>query len=52
MISTRSLERLPAITDLRRIMKGLAALDAMLSADWESRYYSFNSKWDVAGRAD
>lgn len=52
MISTRALGRLPAIADLRRIMKGLAALDAILSADWESRYYSFNAKWDVEGHGE
>lgn len=34
---------------LERTCKGLAALDAILSADWESRYYSFNAQWNEAG---
>lgn len=37
---------LPDIPDLIRISKALAMLDAILCADWEYRYYSFNSKWD------
>ena len=37
---------LPAPADLERICKGLAALDAMMSEDWESRYYSFNKAWN------
>lgn len=45
MISTRDLSLLPGPADLRRIMQALAALDAVLSRDWESRYYSFNSRW-------
>jgi len=30
---------------LERVMRGLATLDAILSDDWEFRYYSFNTKW-------
>lgn len=37
---------LPPPADLERICKGLAALDAMMSDDWESRYYSFNKAWN------
>lgn len=40
---------LPAPPDLERICKGIAALDAMLCADWELRHYSFNASWDEAG---
>jgi len=36
---------LPAPTELERICRGLAALDAMLCADWEGRLYSFNQAW-------
>lgn len=36
---------LPAPSELERITKGLATLDALLSEDWESRYYSFNAAW-------
>jgi len=45
MISTRSLGGLPDIDGLRRLTRALAMLDAILCADWESRYYSFNSQW-------
>jgi len=48
MPSTRTLSSLPGITELRRITQSLATLDAILSEDWESRYYSFNARWDVA----
>jgi hypothetical protein len=48
MPSTRTLSTLPGIADLRRITQSLATLDAILSEDWESRYYSFNARWDVA----
>jgi len=37
---------LPAPATLERTCKGLAALDAMMSEDWESRYYSFNHAWN------
>ena len=45
MISTRDLTQLPDITRLRKLLQSIAMLDAILSPDWESRYYSFNSKW-------
>ncbi len=35
----------PDIAGLRRLTRSLAMLDAILCTDWESRYYSFNSKW-------
>ncbi|MET8102581.1 hypothetical protein ABZV29_40135 [Streptomyces sp. NPDC005236] len=37
--------RLPAIADLRDLCRSHAMLDAILSPDWESRYYSFNAAW-------
>jgi hypothetical protein len=37
--------QLPTITDLRDLCRSLAMLDAILSPDWESRYYSFNAAW-------
>lgn len=37
--------KLPDTGELERICKGLAALDAVLCEDWESRYYSFNASW-------
>ena len=36
---------LPAIPELLRRTKALAALDLILSPDWEYRYYSFNAAW-------
>lgn len=39
------LPRLPPPAQLERICKGLAVLDAILSPDWESRYYSFDAHW-------
>ncbi len=45
MISSRNLEQLPAPTELRRLLKSLAVLDAILSPEWEDRYYSYNQAW-------
>ncbi len=39
---------LPSIQDLRRITQSLAMLDAILSPEWDYRYYSFNSTWGPA----
>ena len=43
--STRSLDKLPEIDDLIRLSRAIAMLDAILSSEWEYRYYSFNSNW-------
>ena len=43
--STRSLADLPSIGELIRQSQVLAMLDAILSPEWEYRYYSFNSNW-------
>ena len=45
MISTRDLSGLPDIDGFVRLTSALAMLDAILSPDWEYRYYSFNSRW-------
>ncbi|MFI5547787.1 hypothetical protein ACIA6E_28850 [Streptomyces sp. NPDC051815] len=37
--------RLPSIADLRDLCRSLAMLDAILSPEWEDRYYSFDSGW-------
>lgn len=44
-ISTRNLVLFPGISELRKLMKSLAMLDAILSPDWECRYFSFDSRW-------
>ena len=36
---------LPDVESLKKLSQSLAMLDAILSPDWEDRYYSFNSKW-------
>jgi hypothetical protein len=36
---------LPAISELRDLSRALAMLDAILSPEWEFRYYSFDSDW-------
>lgn len=43
MISTRQLGALPDIATLERLCQSLALLDAILSREWEYRYYSFNA---------
>jgi hypothetical protein len=37
---------LPPPDVLERICKGIATLDAIISEDWEARYYSFDACWD------
>ena len=45
MISTRDLSGLPDLRGFRRLTRALAMLDAVMSPEWEYRYYSFNSHW-------
>lgn len=45
MISTRDLRSLPDAAHLRRVLQSMAVLDAILSPEWEFRYYSFDSRW-------
>ncbi len=46
MISTRQLDALPGIVELRRALQAMAMLDAILCPEWELRMYSFNAHWD------
>jgi hypothetical protein len=46
MVSKAILRSLPDIEGLRKLTQSLAMLDAILSPEWDNRYYSFNSKWD------
>jgi hypothetical protein len=41
---------LPPPRDLERVCKGVAALDAMLSEEWEDRYYSFDHAWSTKSK--
>jgi len=45
VISTRDLSLLPDIPSFRRLTRALAMLDAIMSPEWEFRYYSFDSHW-------
>jgi hypothetical protein len=45
MVTQKKLATLPDIESLRELSQSLAVLDAIMSPEWESRYYSFNSKW-------
>ena len=45
-ISTRDLSQLPGIDRLEKLTQSIAMLDAILSPDWEYRYFSFNAAWD------
>lgn len=50
MISTRNLSLLPDVDGLRRLLQSLAMLDAILSPDWQYRYYSFNAAWSAGAQ--
>jgi hypothetical protein len=45
MVTKKRLDSLPQIDSLKRLCQSLAVLDAIMSPEWEYRYYSFNSKW-------
>ena len=45
MISSRSLDALPGIDEVKRISQSIAMLDAIMMEDWEYRYYSFDANW-------
>jgi hypothetical protein len=45
-ISTRDLSTMPDIPSLERLTQSLAMLDAIISPEWEYRYFSFNANWD------
>jgi len=47
-ISTRDLSQLPSIDMLEKLTQSIAMLDAIVSPDWESRYFSFNAAWDTS----
>ncbi len=44
--STHNLAALPDAGRLKALCQSLAMLDAVISPEWESRYYSFNNRWD------
>ena len=50
MISTENYTLLPDRKSLETICKAISVLDAIISQEWQFRYYSFNSKWDINER--
>jgi hypothetical protein len=44
-ITLDDLETLGSPINLQKVMQALATLDAIISPEWDYRYYSFNSKW-------
>jgi len=46
--STANLGAMPGQEEFVRLTKSLAMLDAILSPNWDGRYYSFDSRWDKA----
>jgi len=50
MISTKNYSLLPDRRSLEAICKAISVLDAIISQEWQYRYYSFNSKWDTNER--
>lgn len=45
MISTKDYTFLPDAQKLKSICKAISVLDAILSQEWEYRYYSYNNNW-------
>lgn len=45
MISTKNYNALPNRKALQTICKTISVLDAIISQEWEYRYYSYNNKW-------
>lgn len=45
MISTNNLQNLPDRKTLQNVCKSISVLDAIISQEWQFRYYSYNSKW-------
>ncbi len=45
MVLKTTLAALPDVEGLRKLTQSLAMLDAIMSPEWQYRYYSFNSKW-------
>lgn len=50
MISTKDYSLLPDRKSLETICKAISVLDAIISQEWQYRYYSYNSEWDTDER--
>jgi len=51
MSSTRDLSALQDLPGTRRLLQSLAVLDAVMSPQWESRYYMFDGAWGDGERS-
>jgi hypothetical protein len=47
-ISTRDLSQMPSLDSLEKLCQSIAILDAILSPQWDYRYFSFNAGWDAS----
>lgn len=47
MISTKNLAELPKVSNLKKLCQSIALLDTIIMPEWEYRYYSYNSEWDI-----
>jgi hypothetical protein len=45
MVTKKRLDTIPDVEALKKLCQSLAMLDAIVSPEWDYRYYSFNSKW-------
>jgi hypothetical protein len=45
MVTKKRLDTIPDVESLKKLCQSLAMLDAIISPEWEYRYYSFDSKW-------
>ena len=45
-ISTKTIEKIPPIENLRKLCQSLATLDAIIEPDWQYRYWSFDAHWN------
>jgi hypothetical protein len=48
MVTKNRLATIPNVETLKKLCQSLATLDAIISPEWDYRYYSFNSKWASA----
>jgi len=45
MVTKNRVATIPNVETLKKLCQSLATLDAIISPEWDYRYYSFNSKW-------
>lgn len=47
--SISDINELPSIDEVKKILQGLALVDAILMPEWEDRFFSYNCNWDSKG---